>query len=138
MTRLQLISRRLSRALAISTLLASPLPALAADLRIVWEQGFYPEEDQAIEAVVAAYEQATGTDVELTIYGQDDVTDKTLAALDAGDPPDLAMILDVGSYLPKWAQDDVVADLSDIVGPIEDQFFPGVLDNVRLRNGQTG
>jgi multiple sugar transport system substrate-binding protein len=138
MTRLQLISRRLSRALAISTLLVSPLPAHAADLRIVWEQGFYPEEDQAIEAVVAAYEQATGTDVELTIYGQDDVTDKTLAALDAGDPPDLAMILDVGSYLPKWAQDDVVADLSDIVGPIEDQFFPGVLDNVRLRNGQTG
>ena len=66
MTRLQLISRQLSRAVAISTLLASPLPALAADLRIVWEQGFYPEEDQAIEAVVAAYEQATGTDVELT------------------------------------------------------------------------
>ena len=138
MTRLQPRDRRLLGFLTLAPLLVVALPALAADLRIVWEEGFYPEEDTAIEAVVAAYEQASGKDVELTFYSQEEVTDKTLAALDAGDPPDLALILGVGSYLPKWARDDVLADLSDVVGPIEDEFFPGVLDNVRLRNRQTG
>jgi multiple sugar transport system substrate-binding protein len=122
----------------LSTLLGVPLPALAADLRIVWEEGFYPEEDKAIEAVVTAYEQESGKDVELTFYAQEDVMDKTLAALAAGDPPDLALILGVGSYLPQWALDDVLADLSDVVKPMEDQFFAGVLENVRLPNHRTG
>ena len=30
----------------------------------------------------------------------------------------------------------MLVDLTDVVAPIEDQFFPGVLDSVRLRNGQ--
>jgi multiple sugar transport system substrate-binding protein len=138
MTRLQPNTRQLLGVLTLAPLLAGTSPALAADLRFVWEEGFYPEEDTAIEAVVAAYEQESGKDVELTFYSQEEVMDKTLAALDSGDPPDLALILGVGSYLPKWAQDDVLADLSDVVGPKEDQFFPGVLDNVRLRNSRTG
>jgi multiple sugar transport system substrate-binding protein len=138
MTRLQPTPRKLPRALAISALLAVPLPALAADLTIVWEEGFYPEEDKALEAVVSAYEQETGNDVELTFYSQEEVIGKVRAALDAGDPPDLLRSLNVGSYLPKWALDDVLADLSDVVKPIEGQFFPGVLENVRLPNDRTG
>lgn len=137
MTKWQPISRRLSAVLALSTLLAVPLPASAADLVIAWEEGFYPEEDKAIEAVVAAYEQETGQDVELTFYPQDEIIDEVLAMLDAGAPPDLLMALG-GSNLPRWALDDRLADLSDVLGPIEDQFYPGVLDNVRLLNGQTG
>jgi multiple sugar transport system substrate-binding protein len=138
MTRLQTIPRQLPFALALATLLASPLPALAADLRIVWDEGFYPEEDAAIEAVVAAYEQETGKDVELTFYSQDDVLGKTIAALDSGDPPDLALAFGVNSYVPKWALDGTLADLSDVVAPIREQFYPGALDSGRLRNGQTG
>jgi multiple sugar transport system substrate-binding protein len=137
MTRLQPNPRRLPGVLALSTLLAAPLPALAADLTIAWEEGFYPEEDKAIEAVVAAYEQETGKDVQLTFYPQEEVIDEALAALNAGAPPDLLMSLG-GSNLPTWAFDDVLADVSDVVEPIEDQFFPGVLDNVRLLNNRTG
>jgi multiple sugar transport system substrate-binding protein len=110
---------------------------LAADLRIAWEQGFYPEEDQAIAAVVAAYQQQTGNAVELTLYPQDDLMAKVVPMINAGNPPDLLMGLGI-SYLPNWALEDVVADLSDVVGPIEDQFYPGVLASVRLRNGKTG
>jgi multiple sugar transport system substrate-binding protein len=138
MARFQPIPRQLSCALAISTLLASPLPALAADLKIFWDEGFYPEEDAAIEAVVAAYEQKSGKDVELTFYSQDEVLDKTLAALDAGDPPDVALAFDVSSYVPKWALDGALADMSDVVAPIKEQFYPGVLDIARLRDGATG
>ena len=129
--------KQLPHALAVVALVALPLPALAADLTIAWEEGFYPEEDKAVEALVAAYEQETGQDVELTFYPQEEVTETVLAALDAGTPPDVLMSLG-GSNLPRWAFDGVLADLSDVLGPIEDQFYPGILDNVRLLNGQTG
>ena len=138
MTRLHPKPRWFLGVLALSTLLGAPLPVLAADLRIVWEEGFYPEEDKAFEAVIAAYEQESGKGVELTFYSQDDVLEKMLAALDSGDPPDLALAFGASSYVPKWARDGVLADLSDVVGPMGDQFFPGVLDNVRLRNGRSG
>lgn len=138
MTGLQPRSRRLSSVIALSTLLAVPLAASAADLVIAWEEGFYPEEDQAVEAVVAAYEQETGQDVEWTFYPQDEVIGEVLAALDAGTPPDLLVSLVGSSNLPRWAHDDMLADLSDVLGPIESQFYPGVLDNVRLLNGETG
>jgi multiple sugar transport system substrate-binding protein len=131
------IRQQLVRGLGILTLLTAPAPALAADLKIVWEQGFYPEEDQAILAVVAAYQEETGKGVELVFYPQDDLAAKVLPMIGAGEPPDLLMGLGL-NYLPAWAQDDVVADVSDVVGPIQDQFYPGVLDNVRLRNGKTG
>jgi multiple sugar transport system substrate-binding protein len=129
--------QQLPRALGTMALLIAPLPALAADLTIAWEEGFYPEEDKAIEAVVANYEKDTGKDAELTFYSQDELTDKVFAALEAGTPPDLLLGLG-GSNLPRWALDDMLADLSDVLGPIEDQFFPGVLDKVRLLNSQTG
>ena len=125
MTRLHPKPRWFLGVLALSTLLGAPLPVLAADLRIVWEEGFYPEEDKAFEAVIAAYEQESGKGVELTFYSQDDVLEKMLAALDSGDPPDLALAFGASSYVPKWARDGVLADLSDVVGPMEDQFFPG-------------
>jgi multiple sugar transport system substrate-binding protein len=125
-------------ALTVSTLLALPPPALAADLRIVWEEGFYPEEDKAIEAVVAAYEQESGKDVELSFYSQEEVTDKALAALEAGDPPDVFLSLGGSGHLPQWALDDVLADLSDVIEPIEDEFYPGVLNSTRLPNKRTG
>jgi multiple sugar transport system substrate-binding protein len=121
--------------LAISTALATPVAA--ADLTIAWEQGFYPEEDKAIEAVVAAYEQASGKDVELMLYPQGEILDEVLAQLDAGRPPDLFLNFG-GSSVPKWALDDLLADVSDVVGPIEGQFYPGALDNVRLLNERTG
>ncbi len=124
--------------LTLSTLLAVASPALAADLRIVWDEGFYPEEDKAIEAIVAAYEQKSGKDVELTFYSQDEVTDKALAALKAGDPPDVFLSFGAAALFPQWARDDVLADLSDVIEPIEGQFYPGALNSVRLPNERTG
>jgi multiple sugar transport system substrate-binding protein len=138
MTGLQPNPRWLLGVLTVSTLLAVPLPARAADLRIVWDEGFYPEEDKAIEAIVAAYEQERGKNVELTFYSQDEVTDKALAALKAGDAPDVFLSFGASALFPQWALDDVLADLSDVIEPIEGQFYPGALNGVRLPNGRTG
>ena len=78
------VGQQLSRVLGLVALLAAPAPTLAADLKIDWEQGFYPEEDQAITAVVAAYQQRTGKTVELNLYPEDDFAAKIVAKIDAG------------------------------------------------------
>jgi ABC-type glycerol-3-phosphate transport system substrate-binding protein len=41
-------------------LILAPLGAQAADLVVWWEKGFYPEEDEAVAEIVAAFEQETG------------------------------------------------------------------------------
>jgi multiple sugar transport system substrate-binding protein len=66
------------------------------------------------------------------------VTDKALAALEASDPPDVFLSFGAAALLPQWALDDVLADISDVIEPIEGQFYPGVLDSVRLPNKRTG
>ena len=50
--------------LAVALILA-PLGARGADLVVWWEKGFNPEEDAAVQEIVAAFEQKTGKQVEL-------------------------------------------------------------------------
>ena len=50
----------------------APLGAQAADLVVWWEKGFYPQEDEAVVEIIAAFEQKTGKQVELVQYAQQD------------------------------------------------------------------
>ena len=62
-----------SRVVVLALALASaPLGAEAADLVVWWEQGCYPEEDEAVAEIIAAFEQETGKQVELVHYDQDE------------------------------------------------------------------
>ena len=53
--------------LAVAIVLA-PLGARAADLVVWWEKGFYPQENEAVAEILAAFEQKTGKQVELVQY----------------------------------------------------------------------
>ena len=117
-------------------LLATFGPASAADLNIWWEEGYYPEEDKAIEAVINDFEQASGKDVELTLYPQQELPGKVASALEARRPPDLVYSLPIN--YEQLAYDDALADLTDVIEPFKDTFFPAVLHAVLLRNGKTG
>ena len=68
-------------------LMLAPLAARAADLVVWWEEGWYPEEDRAVEELVAAFEAKTGKDVEL-VRQQTNARAEVQAALEAGRPPD--------------------------------------------------
>jgi hypothetical protein len=47
-----------SRTAVLTAALAmAPLGAQAADLVVWWEQGFYPQEDEAARETIAAFEQ---------------------------------------------------------------------------------
>ena len=66
----------------------APLGARAADLVVWWEEGFYPEEDEAVAEMIAAFEQKTGKQVELVQHPHVGHPAQVQAALAAGQPPD--------------------------------------------------
>jgi multiple sugar transport system substrate-binding protein len=128
-------SRILVLALA---LLMAPLGANAADLVVWWEKGYYPQEDEAVREIVAAFEEETGNQVELAFQEQNDLPRKILAALEAGRPPDFAFGLWLVENVGEWAFDDRLVDLSDAVGHFSDLFDSDALDREMLFNGKTG
>ena len=62
----------------------------AADLVVWWDEGYYAEEHEAVEEIVAAFEQETGKKVELVFYPESEHPEAIAAALEAGQPPDFA------------------------------------------------
>ena len=123
--------------LLLSAALLLPAQALAADLTIYWGKGFYPEEDRALEELVARFERKTGKDVELKLNATqtDEHPRAVAAAREAGEAPDVA--LSESLHPSKLAYEDALADLSDVVAPNKDQFFPAILDKALMKNGRT-
>ena len=52
-------------ALVLAALIFMTFGAQAADLVVWWEKGFFPQADEAVTEIVAAFEQDTGKEVEL-------------------------------------------------------------------------
>ena len=126
-----------SLALAVALILA-PLGARAADLAVWWNKGFNVEEDAAVREIVAAFEQHSGKQVELSQPGEDDLPGQVAAALEAGQPPDFAFSVLFQDYVAEWAFEDRLVDLSDAVGHFSDMFDPDALATEMLLNAKTG
>jgi ABC-type glycerol-3-phosphate transport system substrate-binding protein len=82
--------------LAIAIVMA-PLGARGADLVVWWEKGFYPQADEAVAEIVAAFEQDTGKEVELVQPTQAEIIKQAVDALRAGRAPDFLFSTDKGS-----------------------------------------
>jgi len=128
-----------SRGLAIAAaLMIAPPAARSADLVVWWDEGYYPEEQQAVRDIITAFEQGSGKQVELVLYSQADLPRKIVAALEAGRPPDFAFGFDLNEYDAKWAFEDRLVDLSHAIGPSSNLFDPAALAATVLLNGRTG
>jgi multiple sugar transport system substrate-binding protein len=121
-----------------TVLVLAPLAATAADLVLSWHEAHHAQEDAALAEVVAAFEQETGKQVEITLQPLADQPPHIEAALEAGRPPDLAFGFWLGNYIPKWALEDRLADLTDTVGSFSNMFDPAQLDRAMLLNAKTG
>jgi multiple sugar transport system substrate-binding protein len=119
-------------------LILAPLGAKATDLVVWWEQGFYPQEDAAVREMVAAFGQGSGKQVDLVFYEQAELPQKIEAALTAGQPPDLAFGQRMVDFIPGWALDDRLVDLTGAVGHFADLFDPLALWWFELRDEKTG
>jgi len=128
--------QRIAAAVVAAGLLAVALPAAAQEkLTVWWVKGFYPSEDAALYEAIKKYEAKTGVKVDLSQYAVQDGIPKVVAALDAGNPPDVAYI-DVFDFqvTGKWAFEGKLEDLSDVLVPIKGQFLPNTLETTYLMN----
>ena len=102
-------------------------------LSVWWNKGFYKSEDDALLAAIKKFEDKTKVKVELSQYSPQDTIPKTVAALDAGTPPDVAYG-DVYDFqvTGKWAFDGKLEDLSDILTPMKATFLPNTIETTYL------
>jgi multiple sugar transport system substrate-binding protein len=125
--------------IVVSVLLAvAPAAARAADLVVWWEKGYYDQETAAVGEIIAAFEQDTGKRVELVLLDEEQHPGAIAAALDAGDPPDVAFGTLMEDYISAWAFNDRLVDLTDVVSHFSDLFDPDALDRATLVNATTG
>jgi multiple sugar transport system substrate-binding protein len=124
--------------LAAVLILMAPLGAQGADLVVWWQKGFSAQEDEALGEVVAAFEQRSGKQVEVTFYEEIELEARIVAALEANRPPDFAFGLELAYYIGQWALEGRLADLSDAIGPFSDLFDADALERGMWRNAKTG
>ncbi|MBW4515799.1 MAG: ABC transporter substrate-binding protein [Timaviella obliquedivisa GSE-PSE-MK23-08B] len=110
----------------------APTPA---GLRIYWRRGLFPEEDQALQQAIAAWERQSSIPVKLSLLSPDDVLNQAVIALENGDPPDIVFAHRADYTLePRWALEDKLADVSDVVATVKNQYSQLALDSAYLYN----
>jgi multiple sugar transport system substrate-binding protein len=128
-------SSSLLAAVMVAAGLVAAGPAAADEtLTVWWVKGFYKAEDDALFAAIKKYEaKHKGVKVELSQYPIQDMIPKTVAALDSGNPPDVAYA-DVYDFqvTAKWAFDDKLEDISSVIGPLTSKFEPTALSTTFL------
>jgi multiple sugar transport system substrate-binding protein len=129
---------RPARAAVFAAVVLQPLSATGADFVVWWEEGFYPQADEAVAEIVAAFEHKTGKDVELVLLKPEEALEKTQAAVDAGQPPDFLFGLVADAGLDQWAYEDRLVELTETVGPLASLFDADALAVSTLLNGRTG
>ncbi len=126
-----------------ATLLAAGLVAGGAasaqeKLTVWWVKGFYKAEDDALFAAIKKYEtKYKNVKIELSQYPIQDMIPKTVAALDAGSPPDLAYS-DTYDFqtTASWAYDGKLEDISSVINPLRAKFAPNTVETTFLFNNK--
>jgi multiple sugar transport system substrate-binding protein len=133
------IKRRCLAAMLLAGLWAAG-PALAQEkLTVWWGKGYYKNEDDALYAAIKKFEaRHPKIKVDLSLYAPQEAMPKTVAALDAGNPPDVAYG-DVYDFqaTAKWAYEGKLEDLSSVIDPLRAKFEPAALATTFLYNNTT-
>lgn len=130
------IKTLLASALVAAGLLHGATASAEEKLTVWWVKGFYKAEDDALFAAIKKYEaKHKGVKIELSQYPIQDTIPKTVAALDAGNPPDIAYS-DVYDFqvTAKWAYDGKLEDISSVINPLRAKFEPNALATTFLYN----
>jgi multiple sugar transport system substrate-binding protein len=129
----------LTTAMIAGGLIASGQAAAQEKLTVWWVKGYYKAEDDALFEAIKKYEAKTpGVKIELSQYPGQDMIPKTVAALDSGNPPDVAYA-DVYDFqvAGKWAFDGKLEDISSVINPMRARFAPNTAETTFLYNDVT-
>ncbi len=133
---MQLKNIGLACALAAAGLWAAA-PAMAQEkITVWWGKGFYKAEDDALFAAIRKFEaKYPKYKIDLSLYAPQEAIPKTVASLDAGNPPDVAYG-DVYDFqvTAKWAFEGKLEDISSIIDPMRAKFEPAALSTTFLLN----
>jgi multiple sugar transport system substrate-binding protein len=119
-----------------AALLASGTAQAQEKLTVWWGKGFYKAEDDALFAAIKKFEAKNPKiKIELSLYAPQEMVPKSVAALDAGNPPDVSYG-DVYDFqvTAKWAYDGKLEDVSSIIDPLRAKFEPAALSTTFLLN----
>ncbi|MEI8145526.1 MAG: ABC transporter substrate-binding protein [Alphaproteobacteria bacterium] len=119
---------------AVFGLAAPAAQAQTPETVTVWfTKGFYAAEDQALERVIQRYTAATGVKVELSLHSTEDCVTKSVAAVEARTPPDMAFCTTYDFRTTgRWAFEGRLEDLTSIITPIQSTFQPAALATTLL------
>ena len=129
----------LTTAMIAAGLIASGQVAAQEKLTVWWVKGFYKAEDDALFEAIKKYEaKHPGVKIDLSQYPVQDMIPKTVAALDSGNPPDLAYG-DVYDFqvAGKWAYEGKLEDISSVITPMRAQFALNTVETTYLYNDTT-
>lgn len=127
----------LATAACVTTaLMASGTAQAQEKLTVWWGKGFYKAEDDALFAAIKKFEAKNPKiKIDLSLYAPQEMIPKSVAAMDAGNPPDVAYG-DVYDFqvTAKWAYDGKLEDVSSIIDPMRAKFEPSALATTFLYN----
>jgi multiple sugar transport system substrate-binding protein len=126
-------------ALVGAGMLAAGAAQAQEKLTVWWGKGFYKAEDDALYAAIKKFEaKYPKVKIELSLYAPQEMIPKSVAALDAGNPPDVAYgdVFDF-QVTAKWAYDGKLEDVSSIINPMRATFEPSALSTTFLYNNAT-
>ena len=104
-----------------------------------WSEGYYPEETQAIRQSVQAWQEKTGSDVNLTFFSEKDLVQQVENAVQSGELPDVIYGYSIDLLiLPQLAWQGKLADTSSILEPLKDNYDPEALNSVNYFNNSLG
>ena len=112
-------------------------------LKIWWQEGFYPEEIDALNQIVEQWKAQSSVEIELSVIPQKDILtalERALGSSDAAEEvPDIfySGAADL-TTIPRLAWNGELVDVSDIVQPIRNYYKHNVLEGVSYQNKVTG
>lgn len=129
------ISKWLVSAVAGAAMLATAPAWAQQKVTVWWEKGFYKAEDDALFAMIKKFEEKTKIKVDLSFYATQEIIPKSVAALEAGNPPDVAFgnVFDFQAT-GKWAYEGKLEDITSVIDPARNRFEPRALATTFLYN----
>jgi multiple sugar transport system substrate-binding protein len=94
---------------------------IGGKLTIIWEKGWYPQEDEAKKWLALTFKRQFGVDVELNIFAEEDAHKKVVAGCQAGNPPDLGFVRMWDWVGQELAWNGWLEDVSDICEKLKSQ-----------------
>ena len=106
-------------------------------LSIWWEKGFNLEEDEAFRTLVNNWSQKTNHKTKISFYTTSELAEKADRALQGKKLPDIMMSQKADMTLyPRLAWQGELADVTDILEPVQDLYEKNALQAVTYYNQQ--